>query len=197
MVASVGYVAENRGVAERLARMGYIAIQEDEVLRLIESGIAYPKRELHSCQLVTGIPTGADADWGKASWRFEPRFSGLRQTQSSALSSNASTEGVIDVKSQIVNATTFAEVTGFICAAIVKKLSEMFMIPETEIAQDAPMSKYGVDSLVAVELRNWLVSTAATETSIFDVMQSSSLIALAEKAALKSKFVEKGLLPVA
>ena len=181
MVASVGYVAENKGVADRLARMGYIAIQEDELLRLVESGISYPKRELHSCQLVTGIPTGADADWGKASWRHEPRFSGLRQAHSSSVDNKEGSEDTIDLKYQIANATTLAEVVGFICAAVVRKLSEMFMIPETEIAQDAPMSKYGVDSLVAVELRNWLVSAATTDTSIFDVMQSSSLMALSKK----------------
>ena len=72
----------------------------------------------------------------------------------------------------------------------------MFMIPEAEIDASLPTSEYGVDSLVAVELRNWLFAKAAAEMSIFDMLQSKSLNALAEKVATKSAYVrEAGLMP--
>lgn len=195
MVASVGYVAENKGVAERLAKQGYKPIEEDEVLRLIESGISEPIRELDTCQIITGIPTGAGADWANATWRHEPRFLGLRQTQSSGADVRGGKNNSIDLKAQLATASSWKDAVTFICNGIIKKLSEMFMIPETEFDKEAAMSRHGVDSLMAVELRNWLVSTAKTETSIFDVMQSTSLTALAEKVAAKSKLLEASLLP--
>ncbi|KAJ3509611.1 hypothetical protein NM208_g15645 [Fusarium decemcellulare] len=65
----------------------------------------------------------------------------------------------------------------------------MFMLPAEEIDKSQGLAKYGVDSLVAVELRTWLSSRIQTEISIFDMLQSASLIAVAEKAAIRSKVV--------
>ena len=65
----------------------------------------------------------------------------------------------------------------------------MFAIAEDTIEASAPLSQFGVDSLVAVELRNWLSSATQAEASIFDVMQSSSITALATKVTKKSKLV--------
>jgi acyl carrier protein len=56
----------------------------------------------------------------------------------------------------------------------------MFMIPESDVHIDMPLVDFGVDSLVAVELRNWIAQSARTEISIFDVTKSRSLGALAE-----------------
>ena len=48
------------------------------------------------------------------------------------------------------------------CDAIVNKLSHMFALPEDEMDKSESMAHYGIDSLVAVELRNWLSSAAQT-----------------------------------
>ena len=57
------------------------------------------------------------------------------------------------------------------------------MIPKAEIDSSLPTSKYWVDSLVVVELRNRL--------AIFDTLQSKSSIGLAEKVAAKSAYVRE------
>jgi hypothetical protein len=71
----------------------------------------------------------------------------------------------------------------------------MFAIPESEIDTSTPMPYYGVDLFVAVELRNWLSTAVQGEIWIFDVMQNTSLTALATKAALKSRFIDSRLHP--
>lgn len=45
MVRSVGYVAETKGVADRLMKSGYRFVEEEEVLRLIEAAITKPIRQ--------------------------------------------------------------------------------------------------------------------------------------------------------
>lgn len=57
------------------------------------------------------------------------------------------------------------------------------------------LARYGMDSLVEVELRNWLSDTFQVQSSVFDVMQLSSLIVLATKTALKSKLVDPAFCP--
>ena len=192
-VKSIGYLADHHKVADRLKRMGYKALEEDEVLRLVEAGIKDPLRKQTSCQIITGIPTGVGAEWGGAPWRHDPRFIGLKDVDASGADTQGSAK-TINLKSQLKAAATLPEAVDAICSAIVRKLSEMFSIPETEVDPAAPMSRYGVDSLVAIELRNWLVSSAQGETSIFDVMQSSSLTGLASKVASKSKFIDPSVL---
>lgn len=71
----------------------------------------------------------------------------------------------------------------------------MYMMPESEIDKMATLSRWEIDSLVAVELRNWLSHAVQGQNSIFEVMQSSSLIVLATKTALKSKLVNPTLRP--
>ena len=73
-------------------------------------------------------------------------------------------------------------------------MSEMFVLPETEIDRSKPPSVYGVDSLLAVDLRNWLFAHLQAELSMFDVLQSVSLAKLGELTAEKSKlFKQAGL----
>jgi hypothetical protein len=64
----------------------------------------------------------------------------------------------------------------------------MFAIPPKGVDVSLPMAYYGVDSLVAVEVRNWLSATAHAELSTFDIMQSPSLAALAMQVAEKSQY---------
>jgi hypothetical protein len=63
-------------------------------------------------------------------------------------------------------------------------------LSKSEIDPTRSANTYGVDSLVAVELRNWLVAAASADaTSIFDVLHSPSLKVLARRVAEKSRHV--------
>ncbi|RYC58352.1 hypothetical protein CHU98_g7869 [Xylaria longipes] len=61
------------------------------------------------------------------------------------------------------------------------------MTPVAEIDLSKPPAHFGVDSLVAVELRNMLVLQAAADISIFNILQTPSLAALAATVAEKSR----------
>lgn len=181
MVKSVGYVAETAGVRERLEKIGYRPLEEEEVMWLIEAAIRRPLRQQHSAQITTGIAPFDTPDG--IAWRNDRRFSGLRKQHHNTLpshsSSNKSKEGNISLRDLLATTSSQPEAVTLVASAIVKKLSEMFMLSESDIDTSQPMSKYGVDSLVAVELRNWLVARAKVDISIFDILQSASLVALA------------------
>jgi hypothetical protein len=185
MFKSVGYVAETKGVVERLIKAGHKQLEEEEVLRLIEAAIRNPKRGQSNSQILTGLAPFSE-DEG-ISWRQELRFKGLEQNQASYATGKTRSKDSDDFKELIDSVSSFTEAVDVITVAIIKKLSRMFMVPEEEFDRLMPLSKYGVDSLVAVELRNWLVSRAQADTSIFDILQSPSLSALAEKVATKSR----------
>ncbi|KAK3938873.1 hypothetical protein QBC46DRAFT_291686 [Diplogelasinospora grovesii] len=185
IVNSVGFVAETEGVKERLVKSGHRPLEESEVLALVNYAICKPKREVRVAQCAAGIG-GVGLGGG------EPRFAALRKP----VGSGSSSEGNRDkggggkeesLHEQITNAGSSRQAEEVVERAIVAKLAEMFVIPEADIDPAQPLTKYGVDSLVAVELRNWLVPRARIEISIFDLLSSSSLRELAGKVVKKSQ----------
>jgi acyl carrier protein len=184
VIESVGYVAQNKELAARLERQGHMAIRENELLLLIQSAIMDRPQNVQESQTITGLTVGQDT----APWlRHDAKFSLVRMQQKA--SSPAGTDEDNEAKSlqsQLSRVESTQDAIGIISKAIATKLSNDFMIAESDINPDAPLSSYGVDSLVAVELRNWILTQARAEISIFDVLQSKTLIVLAEKVAVKS-----------
>ncbi|RHZ73806.1 hypothetical protein CDV55_100878 [Aspergillus turcosus] len=195
MVKSVGVVAETKQLAEHLSRLGLRPLEEDEVLRLIESAIRDPQRNVHLSQVTTGIPPSFVRNNDSPSfWNRDIRFAALERAEDSGSSSPNPNGGAgvgthAHTKALIAAATTFPDAIQRIQDAFIKKLADTFARPESEIDPALPLTAVGVDSLIAVELRNWLVSALEADCSIFDVMQSPSLAKLAEKVASKSRLV--------
>ncbi|KAL1623909.1 Type I Iterative PKS [Neofusicoccum ribis] len=190
MVSSVGYVAETEGVAERLRRQGYSLVQQEDVLALIENAILNPVRQSRSSQVLIGFSADDGGDHASP-WKLDPRFKGLSQL---ATAGNRAREGANGDSLNLADTigdekASWDDVVEAVCNAIVVKLSRMFALPPEEVDKSASMAHYGVDSLVAVELRNWFSSVAQSEISIFDIIQSKSLVTLATTACLKSRLV--------
>lgn len=188
-VKSVGYVAETDGTAERLLKQGFTLLSEDDVLRTIESAIISP----FSTQLIVGLNTGPGRHWEEATMARDLRFSSLRYRQSAQNTANASRAGSTDLGGKIAAASTLDEAAEVVVEGITKKLMDIFMIEEAEVIPSKPLSNYGVDSLVAVELRNMLALRAGAEVSIFDIMQSVSITALGATVASKSSHIDPSL----
>ena len=189
MIQSVGYVAENEAVAERLQKMGHQAISEPEMLTLVQLAIEKPFGEANQCQIVTGLQSGA----GTATRDPDLKFKALRLQNRAQNAGQTNPSGRVNLSELLASAKTLPDAIDTITKAIATKLSEDFMIPADDIDPAQPVSAFGVDSLVAVELRNWLLSQTKAEVSIFDVVQSKSLTALSTQIAVRSKYVGAGL----
>ena len=51
---------------------------------------------------------------------------------------------------------------------------------KTPLEVSRPLASYGIDSLVAVELRNWTRSELGIETSALDIVGAKTLVSLCE-----------------
>ncbi|KAI8623341.1 reducing type I polyketide synthase [Xylariaceae sp. FL1651] len=184
IVQSIGFVAETAGVEERLLKSGHRPLSEGEVMGLVEHAIRKSRRPVRTSQVGSGLVMTGSA---------EPRLALLRKpTGLSSAGSGGRTRGAgteASLNEQIAHAKTAEEATAAVQQAVVTKISEMFVLQKSDIDPALPLSKYGVDSLVAVELRNWLVPNARIEMSIFDLLGSSSLTELAASVVRRSKVV--------
>lgn len=175
-VPSVG-MAANDTIGSRLERTGYRSHTISEVLRLVDLAIRHP----YHGQIITGIKPWAMS--GDLNWRSEPRFACLQTEQDSNGDPN-STREMVSIRDRLANASN-QTAESILTEALIERLAETFGKSTDNFAPHLPFSSYGVDSLIAVELRNWLASHVTPKVSVFDITQSLSIKDLAKKITSK------------
>ncbi|RDW83572.1 type I polyketide synthase [Aspergillus mulundensis] len=193
-VKAVGFVAETAGTAERMTRVGHYPVTEGQVLRTLESAVLSPFDK----QVPMGINQGPGPHWdpnNSAPLGRDARFRAMQYRKKSQRQATGETNGTTtSLATQLSDAGSKKQAEGFVAQAIAKRLAEIFMIPLAHIDAARRLTEYGLDSLGAVELRNMLTLQAAADVSIFDIMQSESLAALASNVTRKSTHVDTSLL---
>jgi hypothetical protein len=193
-ISDVGYVAETAKVAERLRRSGdYVMLDEATVLRALGAAVARPLGGRR--QIIIGLNTAPGQQWdahGGSQLGRDARYVHLkRQSKVSRAALAAEDSGAgVSLSTQLAEVGSREDAARLISTAIAAKLADIFMIDVAEIDISKTPASYGVDSLIAVELRNMLVLQAAADVSIFNILQSASLAALAADVAAKSRHVE-------
>ena len=197
IVKSVGYLAEDEAskTIDALQRHGFTALSEDDVLSAIGSAIHTP----YAGQLALGLNTGPTTNHGESSpLNLDRRFASLAyqatppETGSPNTTNPQANIPPSDLATLLTTASpTLASATSHIMAALARKLTDIFMLADDggDVVPDRALADYGVDSLVAVELRNMVALKAGADMSIFEIMQSGSVRDLAGRVAVKSRFV--------
>jgi acyl carrier protein len=189
-VRGIGVAAQTSGVLERLHRTGLKLMSKDQVLGALASAILAP----HDPQIVVGLSCEPGNHWNNNSdsqLGRDNQFAALQSRENNQSQVGVSSAGdTASLPNKLAAATSLDIATECVGAAIAEKLSEIFIIQVGDIDLSNRPAQYGVDSLVAVELRNMLVQQAGAEISIFGIMQSASLADLAATAASKSAHVK-------
>lgn len=60
------------------------------------------------------------------------------------------------------------------------KLARALSIQSSDIDIDQPLHTFGVDSLVAVELRNWIAKQFAADVPVFEIMGGRTVAAIGD-----------------
>ena len=71
-------------------------------------------------------------------------------------------------------------------------MSKALSIPPEDIDTSKPLHAYGVDSLLAVELRNYFAKEMEADLAIFDIMDGSNFKAVSMTVARKSTITRSG-----
>ncbi|KAJ5675037.1 Acyl transferase/acyl hydrolase/lysophospholipase [Penicillium maclennaniae] len=191
-IADIGYVSTSAKVAERLRKDGDFAmLDEDIVLRALNSAILHPLGA--RSQIIVGLNSAPGPQWdanGRSQLGRDARFATLRPRSKASARPADGKNTSASLGAQLAEASDCQEGAALIGTAIAAKLGEIFMTPVAEIDLGKPPAHFGVDSLVAVELRNMLVLQAAADISIFNILQSASLFALAGLVAEKSRHLQ-------
>lgn len=193
-VLSVGYVAEHRENMTTLANI-LEYIREEEIHALVEYVID-PRNKSEEgperSQLVTCLTTAEhlrQRGLPPLTYLGYPLFTHLNTT---LISHRYSKDD--DPAQQAVMALPYAnskdEAIDIVRDAIRNKLASLLAIPLDNINPDKSVSSNGVDSLVAMEFRTWVVKDLGSEIPLLEIMGTDGLATISEKIVSSSKLVK-------
>lgn len=208
-VSNIGFIAENAGTQSELnlVKLGLVDQNELEVLTLLELAMqptSHDERQpghggnIPNGHLLTGQSSTMDSLKGDELpfWSRDPVFSHmdfvrphLRKTAKGEQGSNGASQVQLPLPALLKASVALEEAEKHVSDALRSKLARSLMMAVEDVDVRKPMVAYGVDSLIAVDLRNWFAREAEADVTVFDIVQATSVTALAGKIAERSSLI--------
>jgi len=194
-IKSVGYVAENR---QRVEKQGEIftqwdQISEDQLHSIIEYHID-PRVDFNShgdrFQSITGLMTpSAFTSKGVPIPAFMgyPLFKQLHTINLTAAPTTSETD--FPIQKLLSSCDSLNTAAKYIEEALQLQILSMMSVPKEEFDPYKPLVAYGVDSLIAVEIRTWISKSIGADVAIFDILGRNSIVDFSAKVAGLSSLV--------
>ncbi|KAI0430353.1 polyketide synthase [Xylaria sp. FL1042] len=194
-IEDVGFVADKPELLESMRAAGNGSMPVEEVLAVLDyhCGLLSKPLPVEKAQVILrpGLPHElAPLGIAQPPWMRDPLFSQLGQ-----LEANGSANQETVTKKEVANATriaavaSIAEAEEIVLDALLDKLSRVLSVDRSNLDISKPLHAYGVDSLVAVDVRAWLLKDLGSEVSIFDMSSQASIMHLAKTATAKNRFL--------
>lgn len=186
-VSDAGYLAENAEAAAEVAKnLGSDTISEAEVLALL--GAAIDGRLGRACNnhTITGMRITSVPPF----WTTDAKFKHLRLAAEAAtaeiLGSRTTT---ISYNAALKAAQSAEEAQDVVCRGLLTKLPSVLMLEEEDMDITKSLSSYALDSLVAIEVRNYITREFEANLQVLELLSSGSIETVAKAICLKSNLV--------
>jgi hypothetical protein len=182
-VSDAGYLAEDAEKAAEVARnLGSDTICEAEVLALIQAAI---EGKLESCNghPITGMRITPTM---RPFWSNDAKFEHLLRAAEAASSASATTTK-ISWSAAFKAAPSRAEAEQVVCSALVEKIAEVISMEPEELDTTRALSHYPLDSLTAIEVRNFMTRMFEASLQVLELLASGSIESLARVVCTKTK----------
>jgi len=207
MINNIGYISRNPHLERKLIQQAGIgSYNERQVQSLFRIALDTPLIEPVSissqlgdfgkAQLVTGVDIQPmdirrvqETNWFRdPKWRIIDSIVSSRMSASDGYSMDQdmfNDEKALNARFldllKGVEARQAEDVVSDIAQCIIWKAAVMTMVPAAEILPEHSLIRYGMDSLAAVEIRNWFLRVTEVEMKVEDVLTAVSIRSLAEK----------------
>ncbi|KAL2119996.1 hypothetical protein VTJ04DRAFT_6957 [Mycothermus thermophilus] len=192
-VSDSGYLAEDLEKAAEVARnLGSDTICEREVLALLAAAIDGTLASACNGHTITGMRITATL---RPFWTDDAKFVAMRlaaEEEAAALNASAGT-ATISFGAALRAATTRAEAEDAVCRGLVDKITSVLMMEKDELDVTRSLSHYPLDSLVAIEIRNFITREFEANLQVLELLSSGSTQMLAKLVCDKSKIVPSSL----
>ncbi|KAI1408201.1 ketoacyl-synt-domain-containing protein [Hypoxylon sp. FL1857] len=182
-ILGAGMLAEDTRTLDILKASGFFGIRLQDFKRLIECAITGYMEDglMMPAQVITGVGTGGLIRQNKPAdpyWTRTAMFTHLNQVDMPA-SMGADSEDDLDpqdaMQIKLAQAADVEETSLIITEGLKVMLSKSINMNSSDVDVTRPPSAYGVDSLVAVGVRNWVSRECEADVSVFEVLSEISI----------------------
>lgn len=177
-VSNVGYLADG-GEARReevLKNIGDQMIDESEVLALFAAAVTGKMDQ--SCQ--GHCIAGLNAPDEETFWLKDGKF-GIFYEKFRSQSAVVQQDGSAVALSKVLRtAASKEEASQALYGALSAKIAGLLVIPIDAIEPTHTLKSFGLDSLVAIELRSWIARETEVNVQILELLSSGSIISLVD-----------------
>lgn len=195
VMRKIGIVAETEKLHDNFEdAKGLRQIEEEEFLTLLDiyCDPSHPLLAPSKSQIIMGVVTPADLisqDLEPMEIMQRPLFANFCQTR--GISRGSGPANTINSAALFRQVESHEERAAVVVDALAKKLARALSILPEDVDTDKPLHAFGVDSLVAVELRNWIGREFAADVTVFDIMGGTIVAAIGDLVTKTSK-IRKG-----
>ncbi|KAI0179034.1 hypothetical protein GGR52DRAFT_588832 [Hypoxylon sp. FL1284] len=187
LIEDVGYVAEQGGMDSHFDKRQWTPVTEVTLRKILSYSVLQQTAPINAAsgdQLITGIgfPLPDDSDLIR-----DARFGYLFSQSATHGAAAAENQGDQTIRAFHMMLKSGAE-KNMLVETSVELIGAQFtkiLRLETKVEPGKPLMAYGIDSLAAVELRNWVRKELGAELTTLDITNASSLITLCEKLVSK------------
>ncbi|KAI1120739.1 ketoacyl-synt-domain-containing protein [Nemania abortiva] len=189
-ISDSGYLAEDLEKAAEVARnLGSDTICEAEVLALLGAAISGRMTTACNNHTITGMRITPTM---QPFWTDDAKCKYLREAAEAAAAAagaSAGTAKTISYNAALKAAKTLDEAEQIICDGLVQKLAAVMMMDIEDLDITRSLSHYPLDSLVAIEIRNFITREFEATLQVLELLSSGSIQTLAKAVGVKSKIV--------
>ena len=194
MIVDEGTVADDEALARTMGSFGHYQPMTTSNLEALLERYCDPSLRVlpaDECQVVCGIrsPKALRAlGFKEPGWMSLPMFRAVHLLDQSSESSTATVQE--SFQDALQAATSLQEAADLVVDALITKLAALLGIAATDLDPSRPIHLYGVDSLVAVELRNWFANNIRADVAVLHILGNTSTEALGLIAVEKSHYTQ-------
>ncbi|PSN65487.1 hypothetical protein BS50DRAFT_622687 [Corynespora cassiicola Philippines] len=192
VIDDVGIISQDKRVKQILQQRGFPPIGIEELLAVVSYALSEDASS-RSCNIIAyGFDHRSFSDSDNADILRRPLLSHLKPTVDVTSTQPQRPSQRVDVK--LANASTRDEAELIVALAISRKIATLVALEREEIEISQSIRDLGVDSLVVVELKNWISHTFQARVQSSEVSDTDSIMKLARLVASRSPMVTERFL---
>ncbi|KAL3471365.1 polyketide synthase 3 [Aspergillus californicus] len=194
MLVDVGYVARadrtagSSGVEEWLRTDGLIALSEADFHHVILQGITAGQPQSPTCEVIMGVGTYYDKGQSpRPRWVDTAVLSHMVRRVSSVDGhiNDGGASSSVSAQSRLENADTVDEAAPPLTELLSQKIKAMIHVSLDFLHPDEPLSRLGIDSINAIEIRKWLWDKLGVEISMVRILGRDSSASIIHTMAVQ------------
>lgn len=183
--------SQGRARSRNLLRQGWSPVTDAELLNLLDYAMSPEAHKEGLGQVAIGVNGASIAEAAHPTPTMKSALFVHVRGSSGKQDKGSSEDNGVSLKDSIAGADSLDDASHIIAEATGKQLACLIGMEPGAISLVKPVLDYGVDSLTAIELKNWISHEFGTTVHASEILDEPSLKTLGKKVASRSQLISK------